>query len=272
MKVEVLVSTMNQTDFSLIKKMNIKTDALIINQCDKEEKNEIMLNGNTIRMFSYNERGLTKSRNKAIENSDGDICVVADDDLNYVDNYEQLIINAYKKYPEASIIAFDVPSTNNSRPTSSLSEGNIDFLHTLKVSSFQITFKLKEINYKGIRFNEYFGAGARYTCGEEHIFLSEALKKGLKIKYVNSKIAYVDHNESTWFNGFDEKLFRTKGAMFYQMSPKLSYLLILQYAVRKFHLYSEHTNFFTAFRYMVNGLKEYKTENDNERNRANGTS
>jgi len=272
MKVEVIVSTMHQTDFSLIKKMNIKTDALIINQCDEENKTKTRLDGKTIRMLSYNERGLARSRNKAIENSYGDICVIADDDLVYNDNYEELILDAYEKNPDASIIAFDVPSTNASRPTSTLKEGDIDFLHTLKISSFQITFKRKDINEQNIRFNEFFGAGARYTCGEEHIFLAEALKKGLKVKYVNSEIAQVDHNESTWFNGFDEKLFRTKGALFYQMSPRLSYLLISQYAIRKLHLYSKQTNFYYAFRYMIAGMKEYKAIKEDERDRVDGAS
>ena len=41
MNIEVLVATMNQKDFSLIKKMNLHGDAVIINQCGKEEYTEI---------------------------------------------------------------------------------------------------------------------------------------------------------------------------------------------------------------------------------------
>jgi glycosyltransferase involved in cell wall biosynthesis len=260
MRVEVLISTMHQNDLSLVKKMNIKTDALIINQCDREDMQEMEIHGNIIRMLSYKERGLSKSRNKAILNSKADICVIADDDLIYDENYERTILNAYTKYPEASIIAFDVPSTNDSRPTRTLKEGDIDFLHTLKIASFQITFKRANIMNKNIRFNELFGAGAKYTCGEEHIFLAEALKKGLKVKFVKEKIATVNHNESTCYSGFNENLFKTKGAMFYEMSPKLARLLVLQFAIRKWSLYKKDMSIKDAYKYMIAGLNEYKSQ------------
>ncbi|MGM8213830.1 glycosyltransferase [Virgibacillus sp. W0430] len=261
MKVEVLVSTMYQKDLSIINKMNIKTDALIINQCDVEEQQSIKIDRNEIRLLSYNERGLTKSRNKAINNSIGDVCLIADDDLVYHESYEKTILDAYAKYPNASIIAFDIPSTNDNRPTSSLKEGGVNFLHTLKISSFQITFKRKDILEKSIRFNELFGAGSKYTCGEEHIFLSEALKKGLEIRYVKEEIAVVNHNESTWYNGFDKKLFKTKGAMFYEMRPFLAHLLISQFAIRKWKMYKSDMSFIKAYTCMINGLQEYKRYN-----------
>lgn len=35
MRVEVFVSTMNQTDYSLIEKMKICTDAVVVNQCQE---------------------------------------------------------------------------------------------------------------------------------------------------------------------------------------------------------------------------------------------
>jgi hypothetical protein len=150
------------------------------------------------------------------------------------------------------------------RPTSSLKEGKVDFLHSMKIASFQITFKRMSIVDNNIRFNELFGAGAKYTCGEENILLVEAIKKGLKIYFVNKNIAIVDHNESTWFNGFDERLFRTKGAMFYEMNNKLAHLLILQFAIRKYRLYKKEINIFKAYRYMKSGLIEHKQLSKNK--------
>jgi len=258
MRMEVLISTMHQKNLSLAYKMNLQTDALIINQSDKEVKQLIEINKNKIRMLSFIERGLTKSRNKALVNSDADICIIADDDLIYEDNYERTILDAYEKYPDASIIVFDVPSTNINRPTRTLKEGKINFLHTLKIASFQITFKKVNINKENIGFHELFGAGAKYTCGEEHIFLAEAIKKGLKLIYVNKKIATVNHIDSTWFSGYNKALFKTKGAMFYEMSPLLSPLLITQFSIRKWNFYRKDIKFLTSIRYMLNGMSEYK--------------
>lgn len=251
---------MHQSDLSLAENMNIKSDAIIINQCDKDDYYEKEIDFGCIRMISVNDRGLSKSRNLAITDSDSDLCVIADDDLKYHDGYKDIILKAYKKYPDADIIAFDVPSTNQKRPTSSLKRGRVDFLHSMKIASFQITFKRRSIVDNNIRFNELFGAGSKYTCGEENIFLTEAIKKGLKIYFVNEDIAIVDHNESTWFNGFDESLFRTKGAMFYEMNNKLANLFILQFAIRKYRLYKNEMKFWEALKKMVEGMEEYKNE------------
>ena len=53
MKIQVLVATMHQTDHSLPEKMNIQTDAIIINQCDRNEYEEFTYNGHTIRFTTY---------------------------------------------------------------------------------------------------------------------------------------------------------------------------------------------------------------------------
>lgn len=184
MNIEVLVSTMQQNDFSLVERMNIKSNALIINQCDQNKYIEVEKENGNIRMISTTDRGLSKSRNLALDNSKADICIVADDDLIYEYNYLNIVRQAYKDYPAADIIAFSVPSTNQNRPTSELKEGKVDFLHSMKLASFQITFKRQTFIENNIRFNELFGAGAKYTCGEENILLTEALKKDLKIFYV----------------------------------------------------------------------------------------
>jgi glycosyltransferase involved in cell wall biosynthesis len=243
----------------IFSRMNIKSDALAINQYNYSYKEDKLKNGNNIlRMISINDRGLSKSRNLAIENSNAGVCVIADDDLIYKDNYVEIISNAYNKYPEADIIAFNVPSTNPERPTSVLRNDNVNFITSMKLASFQLTVKRNSIVENQISFKTLFGAGARYTCGEENILLIECLKKGLTIKFVNEEIAIVDHMESTWYQGFNEKMFITKGAMFYEMSPSLSYLLITQFAVRKWKLYKKDVSFLDAFKFMIKGINDYK--------------
>ena len=44
MKLQVLVSCMHQQDYSLLEKMNIQTDAIIINQCDINKFENIKIN------------------------------------------------------------------------------------------------------------------------------------------------------------------------------------------------------------------------------------
>ena len=57
-KLQVLVSTMNQTDKSLIKRMNLRGDALIINQGSDFSREEWIENGNKIEWYNFAERGV----------------------------------------------------------------------------------------------------------------------------------------------------------------------------------------------------------------------
>ena len=49
---------MNQTDFSLIEKMNIKTDAIVGNQCDRNSIEEFDVNGKRVVYLNFNEKEL----------------------------------------------------------------------------------------------------------------------------------------------------------------------------------------------------------------------
>ena len=62
MKVQILVSTMNQTDYSLVEKMNIFTDTIVINQCDHTAYTSFQFNGHTVEWYDCEERGVGKSR------------------------------------------------------------------------------------------------------------------------------------------------------------------------------------------------------------------
>ena len=106
MKLEVLLSCMNQSDLSLIERSKLTGDVVVINQCDKEDFFEGKTKNGRGRVFSTTERGLTKSRNMAIEKSDADICLLCDDDEVFEEDYEQKIITAYEKLDLADVIIF----------------------------------------------------------------------------------------------------------------------------------------------------------------------
>ena len=87
MNLEVLISTMNlkneDENLKLIKRMNIKTKSLTINQItDKEIQSFEKIEGQN-KIISKKEKGLSKSRNVAIQNAKAEICIFADNDIVY---------------------------------------------------------------------------------------------------------------------------------------------------------------------------------------------
>lgn len=261
MTLQVLVSTMNRSDVSLAEKMNINSDALIINQTQSPVDDMLVShNGNNVKMLSFNEFGLSKSRNRAISNSDADICLIADDDIVYCDDYKDKIISAHEAYPQYDIIAFSFITTNPERQKFYYDKPvKMGYIKSMKIASFEISFRRSSVVNKNIKFNENFGAGSgKYSMGEENIFLYECLKKGLKILFIPVSLGTVTHEESTWFSGWNRKLFHDKGAMFFEMSHLFFLPLTLQFAVRKYPLYKNNLSFACALTEMVKGKKEYK--------------
>lgn len=255
-KFEIIVSTMNlknDKDFKdLIKRMNIKCSSLVVNQCPGEKKLLNIEKGNQ-RLLSFNEKGLSKSRNKCIENSIGDVLLIADDDMVYVDDVEKIVLNEHRNHSDCDIIAFRVLNSDNN-----ISEGNVDYLHSFRIYSYMISFKKKSVLDKNIKFDERFGAGSSiFNHGEENIFLTDCMRKGLKVYFVDKVIGKNDCGESTWFKGFDELFFKTKGALYKRIS-KFPRILCLQFLIRKYNLYKKDNSFLQAWKYMMLGLKELK--------------
>ena len=149
MGIEVLVSTMNLSNTKeLIKNMNIKTKYTIINQT----KNIEAIQDNNV--YNYNEKGLSKSRNRAISHATEDICLIADDDVKYIDNYEEIIKNAYKKYKDADIITFHIKSLNPERPIKKVKSNRINQITAMRIISSQISFKKQSLINNNIIFDD----------------------------------------------------------------------------------------------------------------------
>lgn len=97
-----ILSRMHQKDASIIERSNVQSDVVIINQCDRndiEDFDFINKKGRKChaKFISTTERGLSKSRNMAIRNAWGDICLICDDDEWIADDSEDKILKAYKR-------------------------------------------------------------------------------------------------------------------------------------------------------------------------------
>lgn len=260
-RLEVLTATMHQDikDLSISKKMNIKSDNIIINQTDTIGYAEEIENNYKIKMFSFNERGVGKSRNNALLRSSSDICLMADDDMVYVDNYQDIVKNAYYKYPDADFIVFNVRVHYSDRIEERVKKsGKVHFHNSLKYGTVTFSFKRKAILKNNIFFSLLFGGGAQYGSGEDTLFIWTALKKGLKVYADQSIIADVYNLESSWFKGYNDKFYKDKGALFQALSPRLSKILNIQLAIRKKNEYSTEKSVLEVIRLMNKGSREYK--------------
>ena len=259
-RLSVLLSAMQLDDWHYIDKLNISGNALIINQCDREGDERIEELNRTVRFISTKERGLSKSRNMAIREAESDICIFCDNDVKYAQNYEEKIVWEFDRMKEADIIVFFIERPERHKPIFK-KHRRMGFLSTMKVFSPEVAFRRKKLLEAGIRLDEDFGAGAKYSMGEENIFLYDAMRSGLKIYYAPIKIASLTENESTWFKGYTKEFFINRGAGYFRMAGGFYHILVWQFALRKRKQYeADKMSFWKALKYMYMGADLYERE------------
>lgn len=259
MRLETLVATMNQEDFSLIERMNIQSDAIIINQWDRNKISEFNVDNKHIKFLSLKERGVGLSRNTALMRSTADIVVFADDDMIYVKDYQELIIKEFEKNPKADIILFSLESLNKDRPLLRINkEGRVSRREALKYGCARVAARREVLHKKNIYFSLLFGGGAKYSCGEDTIFLQDCLKKGLCIYKSTIKIANVKQDTSTWFNGYNEKYYFDKGVLIATIMPQLCWIYATVTIIKEWKKNKINK---TKLMYIYKGIEHKKTIN-----------
>ena len=253
MTLEVLLSCMHEKDLSLISQSNLnQIHTLLINQCDVDV-DEMIISNQLHRMLKTKTRGLSVSRNLALANAHGDICLISDNDEIFVNNLEEKILSAYEKHPLADIIIFKVSNRPKKLGNKARKLKRWDIF---RISSWQISFKLSSVKGK-VSFDENLGAGTGNGAGEENHFLLDCYKQGLKMYYVPLEIAELRESESTWFRGFDKKYFYQLGATTrYNWGAFTSFLYAFYFSFTKKKLYAGSISTWNALKQSIKGVIE----------------
>lgn len=259
MKIQHIISTMNREDFSFLESLRLKTDALVVNQNCPENDTELQLSGGvSVRAISTPEKGLSRSRNKLIENAIGDICIIGDDDVEFLDGYVEVIQSAYEKYTDADIIVFRFTHEKGKETRARYTEDvPVTMQNISKFASVEITFKSESIKKTEISFNNNIGLGTDFPSGEENAFLADALRAGLKIYHVPQTICVAQ--EAVKINeGYDVfKYLEDKGASFYCIYKNMFPVYSLAFIALKKKSIFKDVSIFKAFSLMCKGKRKY---------------
>ena len=228
---EILISTKDRDNLDFLNNIFVNNNAhsnpiLIINQT--QNLNFSCPHSDNINLINVNEIGLSKSRNLAIENAKADICLLADDDIVYENNFESIILNAFNLNPTADIITFKM----NDFKGNSFKDYPIIKKHNKKslsfVNSVVIAFRRNSIISNKVFFDENFGLGSTFQTADEYVFLRNALNLNLNIVFHNEVILSHPVDSSGKDVASDRILF-AKGALFYKYYNILSFLKLIHY-------------------------------------------
>ena len=245
---------MHQKDFSKIKEMNINSDILYANQSDSTWYEKKAIDGYIAEMITTKTRGSGNNRNISLMYATADICLLSDDDVTYYDGYEDKIMSAFGRHPEADMIIFNLDSNSADRKVEKItSERKLHFWNRNPYGSVRVAFRLNSQRKYNIWFSNLLGAGAKYGSGEDTLFINEFRKKG-KVYLCCEKLGMVDFSSSTWFKGYDEKYFFNQGAKIAAINPKLRWIYFVYYAVK---MESSSISYRRKIVLMLQGLSDY---------------
>lgn len=258
LKIQVLVSTVDNDADELYKKMNIDTDAVIVNQCGKYDYKEFELAHGNVQCFYMKERGVGLSRNTALLHAKADICLFSDEDIVFMEGLQNTVRETYIKYPEADMILFNVKVSPARRTYWNEQVKRIRWYNYGRYPAYSISGKLDSLRRANVHFSLLFGGGAKYSNGEDSLFLRDCLKTGLKIYAVPVCIGEEIERESTWFHGYTKKFFTDRGVLYHYLYGKLSKIFAFRFLFKNKREMCGEIPFKEAYTLMKEGIRSQR--------------
>ncbi|MGF6190827.1 glycosyltransferase [Serratia sp. 2723] len=238
MKAELLISTCNDRIsglYDLVKKTAQENSigVLIVHQVFDDIKNEdyqsiySIIKGfsENVRIIQMNRKGLSVSRNEALNNSIGKYLLICDDDVDISISGILSVCDEFEENPDSDIMFTQVltPEGEYFKKYKDIKNENI---YTLAgISSIEICLKRESFIRSKLQYDERFGLGAEYPSCEEFILLTDAYKYGLSMK--RTKINVMTHpKESSGKQLTNDAILRAKGAAFCRVYGMKKGLLI----------------------------------------------
>lgn len=256
MTLQLLVAAVNREPRELAEEMRIDSDAIIVSQGDHYAYEELDHNGHSVRYFSMAERGVGLSRNHSLLRAAADISLFADEDIIYEPGYEQNVLAAFAEHPEADMLLFNVQAMPGRETYHNDSFGRVRWYNSGRYPTYSFAVRTRKIHQNNITFSLLFGGGARYSNGEDSLFIRDCLRAGLKVYKVPVTIGHEKERESTWFTGYNTKFFFDRGVLYHYLYGRLARLMALRFILAHRERMCREIPWKEAYRLMRQGICE----------------
>ena len=184
----------------------------------------------------------------------------SDDDLVFIDGYEQAVLSEFERHPRAEAIKFNLHDLSSTRKISMSRIERFEKATRRNMSSSGVcglVLKAEALKKYGLHFHENFGTGTENYCGEDTIFLMDLLDKKVKFYRSPIDISGIDQTYSSWSTGHNERYFTTIGMVLGTIYPRLSYLLVIRSAWKAYRRKTSTLGFWQILSCYYRGLKQH---------------
>lgn len=258
MRLQTLVSSVSKDVLELAKQMNIQSDAIIVNQTDHSDFVSFEHKGHTMRCYNLEEKGVGLSRNTALLRADADIVLFSDEDIVYDDGYADKILEAFEQYPEADMLLFNMRVGESRATYYNQDMHRVHIWNAGRYPTYSFAARREKLHKLNITFSLLFGGGAKYSNGEDSLFLKDCLKQGMKVYTMPVELGEEQERESTWFKGYTEKFFYDRGYLYHFLYGKLAYPMACRFLLAHGKMMCQEIPVKQALQFMKKGIKDAK--------------
>lgn len=223
------------------------------------------LKRNDVKICDLEGRGLSRNRNNCIEHATADVCLIADDDCRYTHEQLQAVIETFEQNPDVEIATFKYSGEGNSKCYPQQSANLSCFPKGYYVSSIEVAFRRDSVQGK-VWFNENFGLGTEpFHCGEENLFIQDALALGLRCQFFPVTIVH-DQQPLEFLNrSKDPGTLMAHGAdlQIFHSGTRHLRALLKAWRLRR----NENVPFFYGLRHIIKGMRYMKQHPEMLKNR-----
>ena len=257
MRLQMLISGMNLDTTHVAENMKLEADAIVINQTDSFGFEEYQYNNRNIRVYSFIEKGVGLSRNNALLRADGDIVLFSDEDIVYKEGYAKAVLDAFEANPDIDMIFFNFDVAEDRQTYHIEKKGRIRSYNCGRYPTYSLAVRREVLHKKGITFSLLFGGGAKYSNGEDSLFIKQCIKSGMKALALPVTLGREVPRPSTWFNGYTDKFFYDRGVLYKALYKGLAKPLALRFLIAHRDIMLTNRKLMDAYKLMTQGMKEF---------------
>ena len=240
MKLSLLLPTLGDRKSELIRLFDSLViqeypnfEVIVLSQANYRDVDEIIraYDGINIIHVKLSRKGLSYARNRGLERASGDIIVLSDDDCWYHSQSLKILVDTFQRHENLKVLLTQIydPDTKKAykkyRPKA---EFIASITGLMSRSSIEIAFRRTSCDSF---FDEQFGLGSTYVCGEEIDFLINNFQKGRF--YLYKPVVTVFHPIKRKTTGHQERVY-AKGALYAKnFCLPVSILVILRDLIMK---------------------------------------
>ncbi len=267
-RIQILVSAVNKDAKELPLRMNIESDAVIVDQIIGDEAKERLgfsgnseeccdFKGHSVKILFRDEKGVGLSRNTALDNSDpqAEIIQFGDDDIVYDAGYAQKILDEFYAHPEEDMLMFNVKAQEGRETYWNEDFARVRWHNYGRYPAYAICARRSKLVESGVRYSLLFGGGAPYMNGEDSLFLHDCLNAGLSIYRTATVIGHETPGESTWFKGYGEKFFFDRGVLYHFLYGKMAHIWGARYLIKNRREMCSELGLFKCIGLLYKGIK-----------------